>query len=151
MSDFDDQEIEVEAEEVLITQEPVELYKILKLANLVDGGGQAKHLIGEGYVAVNGELEFRKRRKTYDGDVVQVGDQFFVVMLADEEAIAAANYDASLQAAQDSEITDEVYESETTEDVVPAPAANEAVEQQANDTEAAVKPGKKGRKSIDFF
>lgn len=151
MSDFDDQEIEVEAEEVLITQEPVELYKILKLANLVDGGGQAKHLIGEGYVAVNGELEFRKRRKTYDGDVVQVGEQFFVVMLADEEAIAAANYDASLQAAQDSEITDEVYESETTEDVVPAPAANEAVEQQANDTEAAVKPGKKGRKSIDFF
>ncbi|ORT50960.1 hypothetical protein ST37_06070 [Vibrio sp. qd031] len=151
MSDFDDQEIEVEAEEVLITQEPVELYKILKLANLVDGGGQAKHLIGEGYVAVNGELEFRKRRKTYDGDVVQVGEQFFVVMLADEEAIAAANYDASLQAAQDSEITDEVYESETTEDVAPTPAANEAVEQQANDTEAAVKPGKKGRKSIDFF
>jgi ribosome-associated protein len=151
MSDFDDQEIEVEAEEVLITQEPVELYKILKLANLVDGGGQAKHLIGEGYVAVNGELEFRKRRKTYDGDVVQVGDQFFVVMLADEEAIAAANYDASLQAAQDSEITDEVYESETTEDVVPAPAAKEAVEQQANDAQAEVKPGKKGRKSIDFF
>ena len=151
MSDFDDQEIEVEAEEVLITQEPVELYKILKLANLVDGGGQAKHLIGEGYVAVNGELEFRKRRKTYDGDVVQVGDQFFVVMLADVEAIAAANYDASLQAAHDSEITDEVYESETTEDVVPAPAANEAVEQQANDAQAEVKPGKKGRKSIDFF
>ncbi len=151
MSDFDDQEIEVEAEEVLITQEPVELYKILKLANLVDGGGQAKHLIGEGYVAVNGELEFRKRRKTYDGDVVQVGDQFFVVMLADEEAIAAANYDASLQAAQDSEITDEVFESEPIEDVVPTAAANEAVEQQTKDAEDAEKPGKKGRKSIDFF
>jgi ribosome-associated protein len=151
MSDFDDQEIEVEAEEVLITQEPVELYKILKLANLVDGGGQAKHLIGEGYVAVNGELEFRKRRKTYDGDVVQVGDQFFVVMLADEEAIAAANYDASLQAAQDSEITDEVLESEPIEDVVPTAAANKAVEQQTKDTEDAEKPGKKGRKSIDFF
>jgi ribosome-associated protein len=151
MSDFDDQEIEVEAEEVLITQEPVELYKILKLANLVDGGGQAKHLIGEGYVAVNGELEFRKRRKTYDGDVVQVGDQFFVVMLADEEAIAAANYDASLQAAQSSEITDEVLESEPIEDVVPTAAANKAVEQQTKDTEDAEKPGKKGRKSIDFF
>ncbi|MBM7036979.1 RNA-binding S4 domain-containing protein [Vibrio ulleungensis] len=151
MSDFDDQEIEVEAEEVLITQEPVELYKILKLANLVDGGGQAKHLIGEGYVAVNGELEFRKRRKTYDGDVVQVGDQFFVVMLADEEVIAAASYDASLQAVQESEITDDVFESEPIEDVVPTPAANEAVEQQTKDAEDAVKPGKKGRKSIDFF
>ncbi len=36
---------------------------MFKIANLVSGGGEAKHIISEGYGAVNGELETRKRRK----------------------------------------------------------------------------------------
>lgn len=145
MSDFNEQEIEVEAEEVLISQEPIELYKILKLANLVDGGGQAKYLIAEGYVAVNGELEHRKRRKTYDGDVVQVGEQFFVVMLADEETIAAAN-------TVEPESVDAHYELEELESTAETIDSTVEVEEQVEEAaDAPQKARAKGRKSIDFF
>ncbi len=53
-----------------IKQEPIELYKILKLENLVQSGGEAKYVISEGLVRVNGEVETRKRRKITAGDVV---------------------------------------------------------------------------------
>jgi len=58
------EEIEVEALEIVV-------YKVLKIANLVSGGGEAKYAISEGYVAVNGEIEQRKRCKMYDGDVIE--------------------------------------------------------------------------------
>lgn len=76
----DEQEFLVEAEELFVTAQPVELYKTLKIANLVGGGGEAKQLISEGYVAVNGELETRKRRKMYDGDVIEFNGEFFLVV-----------------------------------------------------------------------
>ncbi|SVB11387.1 uncharacterized protein METZ01_LOCUS164241 [marine metagenome] len=53
-----------------IKQEPIELCKILKLENLVQSGGEAKYVISEGLVRVNGEVETRKRRKIMSGDVV---------------------------------------------------------------------------------
>ena len=55
---------------VQITKEPVELYKILKFEGLVSTGGEAKLLIGDGQVTVNGETETRRRRKIVDGDVI---------------------------------------------------------------------------------
>ena len=64
----------MEEREVEITREPVELYKILKFENLVMSGGEAKHCIADGFVAVNGEIETRKRRKMYDGDVIEFAD-----------------------------------------------------------------------------
>lgn len=57
--------------EVVLSIQPVELYKLLKFESLVGSGGQAKHVIAEGYVVVNDELETRKRRKLVAGDVVQ--------------------------------------------------------------------------------
>jgi ribosome-associated protein len=57
--------------EVTITREPVELYKILKFEGIVDSGGQAKNIIAEGLVLVNGEIETRKRRKILSGDVIE--------------------------------------------------------------------------------
>ncbi|MFY2508807.1 RNA-binding S4 domain-containing protein [Vibrio pectenicida] len=80
------QEIEIEAIGVDVSSQPVELYKVFKLANLVGGGGEAKHLIAEGYVAVNGELETRKRRKMYHGDVFEFNQEFYVV-ICDEQSI----------------------------------------------------------------
>ena len=56
---------------VEITREPVELYKILKFEGLVTTGGEAKLLIGDGQVTVNGEVETRRRRKMVDGDVIE--------------------------------------------------------------------------------
>ena len=55
---------------VEITTEPVELYKILKFEGLVTTGGEAKLLIGDGQVTVNGEIETRRRKKIVDGDVI---------------------------------------------------------------------------------
>ena len=54
-----------------ITEEPIELYKILKFENMVNSGGEAKYMISEGQVAVNGEVETRKRKKIFSGDIVE--------------------------------------------------------------------------------
>ena len=60
---------------VEITKEPIELYKILKFENMVGSGGEAKHVISEGLVMVNGEVETRKRKKILSGDVVEFGEE----------------------------------------------------------------------------
>ena len=54
-----------------IDREPIELYKILKIENLVQSGGEAKHVIADGFVLVNGVVETRKRKKILSGDVVE--------------------------------------------------------------------------------
>ncbi|MGF1737005.1 RNA-binding S4 domain-containing protein [Photobacterium satsumensis] len=74
------EEYEVEALGVEVNAQPIELYKVLKIANAVSGGGEAKFAISEGYVAVNGELEQRKRRKVYDGDVIEFNNEFYLVL-----------------------------------------------------------------------
>ena len=67
---------------VEITREPVELYKILKFEGLVTTGGEAKLLIGDGQVTVNGEVETRKRRKMLAGDVIEFrGDRLEVRLI----------------------------------------------------------------------
>lgn len=75
-----EEEYEVEALAVEVSNQPIELYKVLKIANAVSGGGEAKFAISEGYVAVNGELEQRKRRKMYDGDVIEFNNEYYVVI-----------------------------------------------------------------------
>ena len=67
--------------EIEITAEPIELYKLLKLENVVASGGEAKYVIAEGLVRVNGEIETRKRKKIYAGDVVAFGDLNFTVLV----------------------------------------------------------------------
>ena len=57
--------------DVLINQEPVELYKILKFEGLVASGGEAKSAIAEGLVTVNGSTETRKRKKILAGDTIE--------------------------------------------------------------------------------
>jgi len=59
--------------EIGISEEPIELYKILKFGNMVASGGEAKHVISEGQVIVNGKVETRKRKKIFSGDVVEFG------------------------------------------------------------------------------
>lgn len=55
---------------VEINHEPVELYKVLKFEGLASSGGEAKLLIDDGQVTVNGEVETRRRRKIVGGDVI---------------------------------------------------------------------------------
>ncbi|UPW20232.1 RNA-binding S4 domain-containing protein [Agarivorans sp. TSD2052] len=75
-----EQEVEVEALEVLVNEQPIELYKVLKIGELVNGGGEAKMAIAEGYVGVNGEVEQRKRKKVYAGDIIEFNGQYLYVV-----------------------------------------------------------------------
>ena len=67
--------------EVEITKEPVELYKILKFEGVVASGGEAKAVISDGQVLVNGEVETRKRKKIVSGDMVEFMGQKLRILL----------------------------------------------------------------------
>ena len=60
------------SERLNVGERAINLTQVLKLANWVLNGGEAKALIADGHVRVNGEVEFRKRRKMAVGDVVQM-------------------------------------------------------------------------------
>ncbi len=55
-----------------IGHEPINLTQVLKRAGWVQSGGEAKSMIGEQRVFVNGEVELRKRRQMKAGDVVRL-------------------------------------------------------------------------------
>ena len=57
--------------EVKISREPMELFKILKFENMVASGGEAKSVIADGLVSVNGALETRKRKQIVAGDIIE--------------------------------------------------------------------------------
>jgi len=69
-----------------LNHQPVELCKLLKIANLVSGGGEAKVVISEGYVLLNGEIEYQKRKKIYHQDVVEFNGEV-VQLLINEELV----------------------------------------------------------------
>jgi len=60
---------------VELTTEPVELYKILKFEGMASSGGEAKLIIEQGQVLVNGEVETRKRKKIVSGDIIEFGNE----------------------------------------------------------------------------
>lgn len=62
-------------------EEPIELCQLLKFAGLTGTGGEAKYVISEGLVRLNGEVETRKRKKIAAGDVVIYADQAIVVQV----------------------------------------------------------------------
>jgi ribosome-associated protein len=57
-------------EQFTLTEEYIELIRLLKHLNWVGSGGEAKMVVDEGLVRVNGEVELRKRRKLRGGDRV---------------------------------------------------------------------------------
>lgn len=56
--------------EIPIREDTIRLGQLLKLADLVGSGGEAKDLLAEGAVSVNGEPEQRRGRQLRRGDVV---------------------------------------------------------------------------------
>ena len=57
-------------EEIKIRDEFIKLGQLLKLADLGQDGVEAKYVISDGLVKVNGEVDERRGRKVYEGDVV---------------------------------------------------------------------------------
>lgn len=62
-----------------ITTDYIKLDSFLKGVNIVGSGGEAKIIIADGQVRVNGETETRRGRKLYPGDRVALGGHEFTV------------------------------------------------------------------------
>jgi ribosome-associated protein len=60
-------------QDVPTRDETIRLGQFLKLANLVESGAEAKPVIADGSVLVNGEIETRRGRQLHQGDVVELG------------------------------------------------------------------------------
>ena len=65
--------------EIRIKDEYIKLGQALKLASLVGSGVEAKFVIEDGSVLVNGEVETRRGKKLRDGDVVSYQGESFTV------------------------------------------------------------------------
>ncbi len=70
---------ETDADQKTETPKQLRLDQLLQLVGIAQTGGQAKFLIQGGEVAVNGEIDTRRKRKLSLGDVVQFDGQDFPV------------------------------------------------------------------------
>ncbi|MEA2321754.1 MAG: ribosome-associated protein [Solirubrobacteraceae bacterium] len=61
--------------DVPIRDDVIRLGQALKLSGLADSGGEARGLVAQGAVTVNGEVETRRGRQLHRGDVVALGDE----------------------------------------------------------------------------
>ena len=57
-------------EEIKLRDEFIKLGQAIKAANLVESGAEAKEVIQEGYVKVNGEVCIQRGKKLVAGDIV---------------------------------------------------------------------------------
>ena len=62
-------------ETIYLRDDFIKLGQALKLAGLVGSGVEAKDVILDGLVSVNGEVDTRRGRKLYEGDVVSFENQ----------------------------------------------------------------------------
>lgn len=58
---------------------------MLKFEGIAGSGGEAKLMIADGFVLLNGEVETRKRKKLVAGDVISVGDEQLRLVLSTPE------------------------------------------------------------------
>jgi ribosome-associated protein len=66
----------IKMEIIKLRDEFIKLGQALKAAGYVESGVEAKDVIQEGLVLVNGEVDTRRGRKLYDGDIVNFdGDE----------------------------------------------------------------------------
>lgn len=67
---------------VIVREIPIELCQFIKFGGLSGSGGEAKQLIAEGSVLLNGTIEKQKRKKLLAGDQVTVSGQTIIVQLS---------------------------------------------------------------------
>ena len=71
-------------ETITITTDYIKIQDLLKLAGVVYTGGEAKVLIQEGAVTVNGAVCTQRGKKLRPGDTVRLGDAALTVQYADQ-------------------------------------------------------------------
>ena len=66
--------------ELRLRDDYIKLGQALKAANVAEDGVDAKYMIQDGLVKVNGETEVRRGRKLYAGDVVSLKeDEIYII------------------------------------------------------------------------
>ena len=65
----------IDPQDLPIRDEMIRLGQLLKLASLAEDGIQAKQMIEDGLVKVNGEIEERRGRQLHPGDVISVNGE----------------------------------------------------------------------------
>lgn len=73
----------VETRQIAIRGEMIRLGQLLKLADVVDSGGEARDLLEYDEVLVNGERETRRGRQLHSGDVVTLTDTVLEIVPID--------------------------------------------------------------------
>lgn len=63
----------------LLKYEYVELYKLLKIMEWASSGGEAKQMVDDELVKVNGEVETRRRKKLRVGDSIEFGGRIMKI------------------------------------------------------------------------
>ncbi len=64
---------------ISINTDYIKLDSALKYAGIAENGAFAKEMILNGEVLVNGELELRRGRKLYKGDIFQIFDEEYII------------------------------------------------------------------------
>ena len=67
---------------IVVREVPIELCQFLKFGGLTGTGGEAKQIISQGLVTLNGVVETQKRMKLLAGDKVTYDGKTIVVTLA---------------------------------------------------------------------
>ena len=66
-------------ENIKINTEFIKLSQMMKMASLVQSGGEAKQLILEGLVLVNDEVCTQRGRKLYKDDIIEFDEKKYVI------------------------------------------------------------------------
>ena len=67
-------------QKIVLRDEFIKLGQALKAAGLVESGVEAKEVIVEGLVKVNGNIEIQRGKKLYDGDSVEYNNEIITIV-----------------------------------------------------------------------
>lgn len=65
---------------ISISTDMIQLDQLLKWMGVISTGGQARFLIGEGKVWVNGNIVIERRKKIYSGDFLKIDDHEYKIL-----------------------------------------------------------------------
>lgn len=65
----------MDVKNVNIKEEYINLGQLIKMLDLVSSGGETKHFLLNTHILVNNEVENRRGRKLYKGDLITINDK----------------------------------------------------------------------------
>jgi ribosome-associated protein len=71
----------MQEEQFEMRSEVIDLLQLLKASGYAATGGEAKMMVEDELITVNGELEWRKRRKLHSQDVVEIDGQVRITLV----------------------------------------------------------------------